>query len=173
MPTRNCTTPRAHPYRSLLAPILLSHSLARHPVRFSRFFHRPSVSLTLSLPTRPSRSRRPTHESGAPSHPPPLESPHRSHPPPGNNPLGSRGERRAAGEPRWDGNDSGSHEHSPRLRARCRILRILSCPLPFFLGSRALIFLLYRTIISDRCLREHQRRSTILLEKARLERSLD
>lgn len=50
---------------------------------------------------RPTRSHRPTHESGAPSLPPPPESPHRSHPPPGNNPLdsGSRGERRIAGEP--------------------------------------------------------------------------
>lgn len=59
MPTRNCTTPRAPlptPPRSRLA---LTPPLAHHPVRFSRFFHRPSVSLTLS-PFRPPHEIPPT-----------------------------------------------------------------------------------------------------------------
>lgn len=64
MPTRNCTTPRA-PLPTPPRSVLLSYSpLARHPVRFSRFFHRPSVSLILHLipPHLPSPSSLFPHE---------------------------------------------------------------------------------------------------------------
>lgn len=118
----NANTKLHYPSRTLADPSSLpscSHSTrvprlppspqcTRHPVRFSRFFHRPSVSLRRpSLSPAPPLSPFPRSPAPCPLRhsarvrdpslypsslarllfPPPCESPHRSHPPPGNNPL--------------------------------------------------------------------------------------